>query len=1010
MRYFLGLVLFNLCSVVALPAATLPILYIDQPVIGSPPPIDATRVVNRNLFDIQTVVQPYQMLNTLFFTNTAAGTMRGTPGFRYDFFTANSRQAMNTWVNQGTNAGTTWLMVWATNIVSTGPIIAGPSGLLRLEGKNITLTRNGLRAGLEPGVSFGDGFTFINSSNYFNPPGISDVYWGTGTNNALDNMGMPMVLGLTNSGFPGTFEVPCTISPFHEVHDTRIFGGGGTFTNVVTVPDIFFFGFGNTCFNEFDAHAYTAPINSTSRLVQVAFVSKNLFDTNFTTRVRFVPDVIDFGSARFDAGHTIMVEFGSVERDLLNGRFSTNTLYFIDRSAFTNAYLQRPIFGATRKPSTYEVRRSTPFGFTNANTFAANTVYSPSLLYNGTFASNTVDVGYSAYRFRLASTGETNLTGTLVRHPTNTPGRVEIIGDNVNLDRARIRAESTAIIRAKNLVGNSTAQVDAPFAAYDLGSTNPPLVISNLAPPFVQRLSGEVAAWSATWDNYEITANSTNLVRFHVLVLENALQSIQPVVITELALRSPHVVISDNVSVSTSFFTDASSLHIAGTLNLPFGMSWDSNNVPKLINFTNDGILNISGAGKFGTDRKKEEGYGNFINRGTNIATSFFIKAGRFENTGCLLANSGPISIEADNVRIQGGPSSISTNLVTNTVVIGNVTFTNVFLAVVTNIPGKIQANSDVQITAGDMVAIDSYIRAGAGSSGALLLDIDNRLADGGPGTSNYWAATAGFHLAKQKTVSGDLLATHITSMAPNEQQEVFHSWPAEDRGASVAGFNNNLALGKLTLDGAANTLFHFNPGGGKTRAALYVDYLELLNNATNFTGTNSAFNIATNMTIYFANANLSPSKIEANPGLVWVKDFAGPLSSTNIVYPSPPYPTGTVVTANIALATSKDFDSDGDGISNADDPDPFFISQSVGLAIEISKSGDAFLSWNALARATNILECATTPDTGNWNTITNFIQGEQTTRVRVRESLSNTNQRIYRVRVDAGEARQLNR
>jgi hypothetical protein len=648
------------------------------------------------------------------------------------------------------------------------------------------------------------------------------------------------------------------------------------------------------------------------------------------------------------------------------------------------------------------VRRSTPFGFDTNSSFAANTVYSPSLLYDGNFASNEVDVSYAAYRFRLASTGETNLSGVLARHPTNMPGRVEIIGDNVNLDRARIRAESTAIIRARNLTGGASARVDAPFCSYDLGSSSPPLVFTNLAPPVVQRLSGEVSAWSAIWNNYQTNATGTNLdlVRFHVLVIDNELQTLQPVAITDLALRSPHVVLSDAVTVRDSFFTDATSLHIVGGLNLPLNSLWRSNNVPNLINLTNDGNFSIPGVARFGSDRVG--GYANFINRGTNVASSQFIRADRVENSGCIIANSGVISVDAGTMSVQGGPWSVSTNLFTNTFFSGNAIFTNIFFAVVTNIPGKIQSHSDIQIVADDFFASDSYLRAGGGALGALSLSVAHRLSDGGPGTSNYWAASAGFQLNERPAAGGNLLATHIVSLARPEQ-EVFHTWPSEDRGNSVSGYDNNLALGKLTLDGAPASVFYFNPPSGQSSGAIYVDYLELLNNATNYNETvNAPINIAPNMRIYFANANLAPSKLDGRVGgrLIWVKNYAGALSSTNIVYPSPPYPTGTVVRANVALATSRDDDSDGDTIVNADDPDPFFINQSVGLRIEASKSGHALLSWNALAEATNLLECAVDPQATSWRPVTNFVQGDLTTRVSVRESLSLTNQRIYRVRV----------
>ena len=990
---------------ISVTAAPVPVYVVDEPVDVPPgiaPVINATTVVVADRFNVNTASsppQPYQTRNTLYFTNAPSGHIMGSPGFRFDYFTDNRRQAMHSWVNQGTSAGSTWLMVWATNISSTAPIMSGPAGLVRLDGRNVDLARTGIRVGLEPGQTLPDGFAFVGSTQFVSSAGVTDLYWGTGTNNALNNQGNPMPLGITNTGLPGDFSVPCAVSPQHQVHDTRFgLGGGRTLTNLVNVPQFFFGGGGSFgCFKNMDAHAFLTSVNSTSRVVQVAFVSRNIFDTNSSAAVHFVPDLADFGGGgRNDNGATIVVEFGAPERDLLNGRTTTNRLYLIDRSAFTNSVLQRSVLTGTRKPNVYEVRRSTPPALTNGAALSSNAAYSPDLLYTTSFASNAVQVNYSGYRFAISSTGQTNAATEAV-HPTNMTGRVEIIGDNVNLDRTRIRAESTAIIRAKNLIGNAVAQVNAPFNAFDL-SAGAPLIISNLTPAAVQRLSGEIAVWSATWENTETNlAGNDTRVRFHVLMVDNELQTLQPVVITDLALRSSHVVIRDILNVRDSFFTDARDLHIAasGGLSLPFGTSWRATNAPNVINFTNDGGLNISGAGRFGTDRT--QAYGNFINRGTNIASSQFIRAGLFENTGCILATGGLLSIEATTARILGGPASITTNLFTNT--FGG--FTNIFLGVVTNIPGKLQGNSDVRIVANDLVASNSYIRA----AGALMLTVNGRLTDGGVGTSNYWAANAGFDLTRRPSSGGDLLGTHLISQALIEQQEVFHTWAAEDRGASAAGYNNNLALLKLTLDGASNTVFHFDPPAGQSRAAIYVDYLELLNWATNSNYDPSlplAFDVSPNMTIYFANANISPSKIDEAGGgrLVWVSDFAGPLSSIDIVYPSPPYPTGTVVTANIALATSTQIDSDGDGIVNADDPDPFFIAQSVGLNIEISKSGDGILSWNALKDATNVLECADTIRPNNWVTVTNFVQAELTTRVRVRESLSQTNQRIYRVRV----------
>jgi hypothetical protein len=154
----------------------------------------------------------------------------------------------------------------------------------------------------------------------------------------------------------------------------------------------------------------------------------------------------------------------------------------------------------------------------------------------------------------------------------------------------------------------------------------------------------------------------------------------------------------------------------------------------------------------------------------------------------------------------------------------------------------------------------------------------------------------------------------------------------------------------------------------------MYVDYLELVNAATNYNDP-STIAIDANMTIYFANANLSAEKLNGalSGRLQWVPDFAGPLSSTNIFYAS----TGNTYTFNIALVTSKDLDSDGDGIANADDPEPIYVSDSAVLRVELAGSPRlATLSWTALAYSTNYVEIKRSPDEDTWDVLTNFVHG----------------------------------
>jgi hypothetical protein len=312
------------------------------------------------------------------------------------------------------------------------------------------------------------------------------------------------------------------------------------------------------------------------------------------------------------------------------------------------------------------------------------------------------------------------------------------------------------------------------------------------------------------------------------------------------------------------------------------------------------------------------------------------------------------------------------------------------------SIGAKLAGNADVDIIANEMIVSNSIIQAGVSSPGSLNLTIASRLADTGPGQISQWSASSGFKLLI-RPANGDLLYTHIRSFAPRFNQESYHNWCSFDRGASPAGFNNNIAVGKLTLDGVNLTLFHFAPVPGTTANAMYVDYLELLNNATNY---NTALQIDPEMRVYFANANLTPSKLDgAHDGrLRWVRSFTGPLSSTNIVYPG-----GAVYTFNIALTKSKDLDCDLDGIVNAVDPTPFFKRESIDLRVEYvpGNTNRVRLSWNSMAGALNRVEFTSSLTNPSWQQLTSFTTASGVSRVSTLDTVPAGNAtRFYRVQV----------
>ena len=434
-------------------------------------------------------------------------------------------------------------------------------------------------------------------------------------------------------------------------------------------------------------------------------------------------------------------------------------------------------------------------------------------------------------------------------------------------------------------------------------------------------------------------------------------------------------------------------------MNLPLGVNLASNTLLNVRNFTNDGVINVLGSEFFGTDRPLT--YSNYVNRGTNIATSHEIRTRNFENPGCIVANGGLFSLDALTATLVGNPLITSNYLTTNFFFVFPSGFTNIITtntAVLQGAP-KIEGASDVQIFARDLTVSNSIINAST-----LTMSVTNRLADSGVGATNLWSVTGGFNFLRQPATS-DLLGTYLRSTTPRLGQ-ASHYWSASNLGAVLAGFTNNLALGKLILDGGDRSLFRFYGQG--TDNALYVDYIELLNAATNF---NSLFAIAPNLTIYFANANVPVSKLDGAAGgrFRWVSTFAGPLSSTNITYPS-----GNTYTFNLALVTSNDLDSNGDGTVNADDPYPICVPSepqsclvgSVTLSARLAAVPERCieLGWTALAYSSNFVEFKASASAPSWLVLTNFKMGGFSWPVTVQDPIpTNGGSRVYRLRVDPG-------
>ena len=256
--------------------------------------------------------------------------------------------------------------------------------------------------------------------------------------------------------------------------------------------------------------------------------------------------------------------------------------------------------------------------------------------------------------------------------------------------------------------------------------------------------------------------------------------------------------------------------------------------------------------------------------------------------------------------------------------------------AVLTN--GLINAGADISITADSLVVSNLMLQAGR----SLNLRVTNLLTDTGPSPTNgnFWsvggASSVGLNLLAKPSV-GDLLGTTITNTAL-ANKNVVNTWAATNFGVSVDGYTNNAAIGRLILDAQGiSSKFTFNGIG--TNNALYVDYLELRDFATNrdVNGDPTALTNNSGLIIYYAQAVQNGVSVadklnhKNNDHLRWVPAYSGFFSSTNLVF------GGATNAVNAALAQSTTIDSDGDGILNANDSSPVFMASEESFTLTLT-------------------------------------------------------------------------
>jgi hypothetical protein len=973
------------------------------------------------------LIQPFMATSLHNFTNT--GNMFATPGFRFlDYEVgpySSSESPLQYFGNSGMILSSLRFSALSASIVNSGRLICNDQGVIVLNatntGNRADLKNAGLQAGLvemfdptlESHFLDPDHNGRNRNGGYTNDFGVTDIYWGQGQNDRMFYGGATNAANLPNPVSLDTLSFLLSLpeSPFHQVVDL---GFIRAFTNSTFVPQ---------CGGPFLAHVYTNNLNPSNHVVRVVYVATNTTLTNFQVQVGFV-------LSNANQGYKSIVQFSWADTNIVDGRPISSFLYLSDSAmSVGNPGLNLNLEKGTFRPNNYELSRLTPNDWFSAypplyvtNALPPDFFFYPQPFFPGPLASGSItnagNVGYSSYSAWLGVTNFAPRLNPLIIDSTNLHGKVEIFADSLNATNTRIRAENFAGIQTRNLENNRLPKIDAPFANLDVGAPGRTLVVSNALPEHVIRFFGALKVYSATYSNVVAfrtpaptptdpahAATNYDMSFFHVMIVDNNCLQPPPVTLDKFRVKAGGLVVEDNLNVNNSMLLDVPSLSIGldGSMVLPLGASWSPTNVPSLQNLTNNGTLEIGRDGAFTTSAGAP--LGSFVNHGTIIAGSLNIKAGYFENTDTNPPLPG-ISSQA-SMACNNGTFSINAT---------TALLTNGFLT---------NGSGPITITAGNLDIRSTTLGVGAPDDGfgmpmpgTLTISASGKFGDGSflDGTTwrlagNDWQTTGGFEVNRLPTSPGDLLGTTLRStLVPSGPNR--HVWPARDRGASALGFTNNLALGRLVLDSPGFSIFSFEGPDVVNRYALYVDYLDLRNDAINF---NQILSIAPNFTIYFANASYPPRKLDGqlNGRLVWVHEYGGPNSGTNFVYVrtnSYGLVTTNYYTFNIAEIQEPDFDSDWDGTVNPEDPSPIFTPSDIDLVVSLVPVGlppviNTKLTWTALANATNFVEYSAAGVTNPvWKPLITFKQTPPTERVSYVDPTPVVGEpaRLYRIREDA--------
>jgi hypothetical protein len=861
----------------------------------------------------------YETTSTRNVTNT--GTMAGTPGFDFENFPASVGQAhmLDNWINvangssggvvaatnlffganifqgNGTFGGTfNWdlpgfatVKVRATNIVDSGLIATDSTGLIDILGQEVNLNQA----------------RFLMSG----PGGVNVLDYGGGG------------FGTNSSGWDPAADLQPTFAISPPIY-----------TNITGVIEEMILNNSTPYFQNL-----TPPTANSNIVWRVVFLQDNS-PSNVTANVFF-------GNSGFDDG-AFHVQWTGYFRDPYTGGLVTN--YFVlsdDPAARRGPFFFDPAFPLGVPPGDFTFSQGpTPFfGGTPATAGYNPAPFAPT--------SVTNDFTFVSGQPTALSVSTNQIVGGNV---TNLPGRVQLRSlGSLNLANAHILGDNYVRLNAPvNYLGNSNSMIGAPYADLNLGVTNGSLTISNLLSPQLPGWTGVPGAPAAIFgiapmsgieafsgSYFFIDANGvTNDVR--ILMINSALQPNFAALQKDVKFHAPdNLVISDSMVIYNSFQSDTTTLTVTtnanssyaliGALNLLSQDIFFSASLPNLQYLTNYGQIETRNLAYFAgnmsnplSPRSGATPYQSFVNYGMITNQGIFVFAKTFVNSGLIQEGpSGNLDVIASTLTATNG-SLLATN--------GAVSFTGDSLFFSNNI-----INAGRSLTFAPSCSLsDGYVLGnmfGHATNATLPVLVTN---------GNFFTVNGGVQVPVTiKPATADLLGTTITNNSMNSLDSL-NQWAGVDRGPIPLGFADNLAVGRMIFVTDGNpSRFTFRGVNGSN--ALYVDSIELKGGATNtdVNGNYTSFNFEPGMKVYYAQALANGVSIaeklngKNGGGFMWVSNYAGIYSSTNLVYPD-----GNTYIFNEPLVISPDIDTDGDGIVNRDDQTPI----PAGLMFDITVVG----------------------------------------------------------------------